>query len=208
MAKAKATKTKLIVAHDGEIISTQQAQEKVVWYADAIAGSWRSTVASIIETARLIVEADEDILLTEGDKKELAKQLQSRGIGPATTSKLRQIAGCKLFKEEDYNFLPPSYNHLYEMSSEKLAPKYQTIIKRLSSGEDFGDIRSKLTKKTGRAATKGNQETLILSVSADLGELTEKAASKIEAFIASMKRTSHVSVRVTPKWNKYTSNES
>ena len=207
MARAKAAKTELVVVQGAEVISTDEAQAKVGWYADAIAGSWRATVKSIIETARLIVEADEDVLLSDGDKKELAKQLQARGIGPATTSKLRQIAGCKLFKEEDYNFLPPSYNHLYEISSEKLAPKYQTIIKRLSSGEDFGDIRSKLTKKTGRAATKGNPETLILTVSADLGELTENAGAKIEAFIASMKRTSHVSVRVTPKWNKHTSSE-
>ena len=137
--------------------------------------------------------------------KELAKQLQNRGIGPATTSKLRQIAGCKLFKEEDYNFLPPSYNHLYEISSEKLAPKYQTIIKRLSSGEDFGDIRTKLITKTGRAATKGKQETLILTVSADLVNLDKDVKAKIETFILDMKPASKVSVRVTPKWNKHSS---
>ena len=104
MARAKAAKTELVVVQGAEVISTEEAQAKVGWYADAIAGSWRATVKSIIETARLIVEADEDVLLSDGDKKELAKQLQARGIGPATTSKLRQIAGCKLFKEEDYNF--------------------------------------------------------------------------------------------------------
>ena len=205
MAIVIAAKSDVVIVQDVELLSAQDANEKVVWYADAIAGSWRSTVKSIIETARLIVEADQDVLLTDGDKKELAKQLQNRGIGPATTSKLRQIAGCKLFKEEDYNFLPPSYNHLYEISSEKLAPKYQTIIKRLSSGEDFGDIRTKLITKTGRAATKGKQETLILTVSADLVNLDKDVKAKIETFILDMKPASKVSVRVTPKWNKHSS---
>jgi len=205
MAIVIAAKSDVVTVQDVDLLSAQDANEKVVWYADAIAGSWRSTVKSIIETARLIVEADQDVLLTDGDKKELAKQLQNRGIGPATTSKLRQIAGCKLFKEEDYNFLPPSYNHLYEISSEKLAPKYQTIIKRLSSGEDFGDIRTKLITKTGRSATKGKQETLILTVSADLVNLDKDVKAKIEAFILDMKPASKVSVRVTPTWNKHSS---
>lgn len=206
---ARITRSKQAAVVYGEVmtITSEAAKEKVIQYADEIASSWRSTVKGIIQTAKLIIDAENDEDLSDGDRKELAKELKDRGIGPATTSKLRQIATCQLFKEEDYKYLPPSYNHLYEISSEKLSPQYQKIIKQLSEGEDFSEIRTRLTRKTGRASKKGVRQQQCFTLSADMSKISKTTTENIKAFISSMKRSGGITVKVTPSWSKHIKEE-
>jgi hypothetical protein len=207
MDRIAKSKQSSVVSGELMVLNAEEAKEKIIWYADEIATTWRSTVKGIIQTAKLIIDAENDAELTDGDRKDLARELKERGIGPATTSKLRQIATCRLFKEEDYKYLPPSYNHLYEISSEKLSPQYQKIIKQLSEGEDFSEIRAKLTRKTGRAAKKGVRQQQCFTLSADMSKISKITTENIKAFILSMKRSGGITVKVTPTWSKHIKEE-
>ena len=177
----------------------------VKWYVDEISGKWNATVQNIMEICGYIVDAEKT--LSNEDHKKLESELKDRGIGPSTISKLRRIGQSKkLFQEEHYHFLPPSYNYLYEIAAnDKLTKKYDSIVSKLSAGEEYADVRLEVMRTTGRASKKGKGAKLqqVLVLSADLNHISPQATRAISAFIDSMKGKSHISLKTTPSWNKH-----
>ena len=111
---------------------------------DTITASWRKTVTTVLETARLLVEHS-----TRSDWDYIKKELETRGVMKAQVlSMMMGIGQNQLLNDRNYiDQLPSGYNTLYHLSL------LDDLQARLKSREISPDIRLKDVRSWRKAGT-------------------------------------------------------
>jgi hypothetical protein len=178
--------------------ANEKRPSTAVEWADRVASAWNKSVASIMETAEAVQEADRALLSRPAERDLYLKELQKRGISAATISKLRGIGASKNFLPEHYECLPASYNYLYELADLK-PHEYEKVYTKLSEGKEFKEAALVLSK---RKKTKGKKQKVLFTVSAETEKLTSADKKAFAAFVDGYARRNIISIRKTPSFKR------
>lgn len=169
-----------------------------VEWAEKVALAWNKSVASIMETAAAVQDADNALLAKPAEREVYLKELQKRGISGSTVSKLRGIGASKNFQPDHYECLPASYNYLYELAD--LKPQdYLKVYTKLSEGKEFKEAALVLA---GRKKKKGDKQKVLFTLSAEVGKLSNADKKALAEFVDGYARRNIISIRKTPAFNR------
>lgn len=169
-----------------------------VEWADKVVTAWNKSVASILETARLVKQADASLQARPNEYNIYKKELEKRGLSDSTRSKLRGIADSENFKREHYACLPASYNYLYELADLK-PNQYEKVYSKLSQGIDYKEATVVLRQKSRK---KSQRQKLLFTFSADIEKLSSADKQAIERFVDGYARRNIISIRRSPSYKK------
>jgi len=193
-----------------EVAATNVDAETINQTADRIANAWYKSVESILQTVRELDAALEEYGNDQSSLSHLKQALKERGIGDATLSKLKKIGeNLSLFSEDKIRYLPPSYNALYEMCSEKFKPSFNKIVKKLEMGGEYEEIKKEiLISKSKGGKVQQNKFETILSLEVKRRNLDDATKIKIRNFISAMsKDETSTKVKVSRSWKQFMDEE-
>lgn len=193
-----------------EIAATNVDAETINQTADKIANAWYKSVESILQTVRMLDAALEEYGNDQSSLSHLKQALKERGIGDATLSKLKKIGeNLSLFSEDKIRYLPPSYNALYEMCSERFKPSFNKIVKKLEMGGEYEEIKKEiLVNKSKGGKVQQNTFDTVLSLDVKWKNLDDATVTKIRNFINAMsKDDTTTKVKVSRSWKQFMEEE-
>jgi len=189
-----------------EVAAANIDEETINRTADKIANAWYKSVESILDTVRELDAALDKYGNDQSSLSHLKQALKDRGIGDSTISKLKKIGeNLSLFSGDKIRYLPPSYNALYEMCSERFRPSFNKIVKKLEMGGEYEEIKKEiLTNMSKGGKVQPSTYETILSLDVKLNKLDDATVTKIRNFINAMNKDAKVTkVKVSRSWNEY-----
>ena len=172
-----------------KVIIVSQAKNDLELHYEKISSAWYKTTESIIETARYLLEAKEQLSLF--DYKKLTESLVENSVmSLSTISKLKGIAENQvLCNPDNQKLLPPSYETLYLLSL-----KDETVLEeKLLNNE----INAETNRKELTAIFRSDQTTSVpkldvhyadrIIIKGDLSTIPKKDFQELIAILKKLK---------------------
>lgn len=172
-------------------------------YGVTISRSWRKVVSGILETGRLLLDAQER--LTREEFTQLRQRLSDDGVmSNSVISKLMGVASnAVLSAPANLPLLPASYATLYALSR-KDENEVQTALSegKITSQTQLKDVIAlfaKASEKGGKTPATANDnapsDAIIISVAGDLSNVPEEIVEALKVAISAIQDVANVIVK-------------
>lgn len=167
-------------------------------YGVTISRSWRKVVSGILETGRLLLDAQER--LTREEFTQLRQRLSDDGVmSNSVISKLMGVASnAVLSAPANLPLLPASYATLYALSR-KDENEVQTALSegKITSQTQLKDVIALFAKAKGNndpanADDNAPGDVIIISVEGDLSKVPEEMVEALKAAISAIQDVANV----------------